>query len=311
MADNGYGYDPVTGLNSGNLDFQSLQGTVAGKTYYAPVPYNPAQNGGLNQNGFIDFGSAYNPTTNPYDYLYYGSYDDALVSGDHGLKPIVYGSAPTNSLAATFASGDPTINGVDYTQGAAYAALASKGVGTYAPNSYGVNDSSKTFGGSAAGVTPYTQYTEPGYTAPTETAATPTGTKSYNTQGQEINGQNPSEGTFYYGDNGSAGSISGVFSDTTPGQASQFYQNEPGSLTGAQPQSNLGYLAGQENNATTVTPAPTNTPFLRGGLHPVSDLSFNGALGGASGYNPLALSTPVTTQSNPALQALQAGRSLQ
>jgi hypothetical protein len=76
------------------------------------------------------------------------------------------------------------------------------------------------------GLTPYTQYTEPGYQPPQYSQAAPTGLQSYGPTGQTISAPSGNEATFLFGNNGSAGSLSGTLSNTTPGQSTQFYQNQ-------------------------------------------------------------------------------------
>lgn len=223
------GYDPLSGLNSGNLDFQSLQGNLGGYLYNAPVAFNPGDFGGVNSPGYIDFGANYNPTVGApgnNDYFFYGNYGEALAASNPGGKTISYGSAAENSLVGTPGNGDPTINGVDYTQGASYASQLQNGMGTYDPSS-----------GSLAA---YNQYTEPGYKAPTATATAPTGSQGYAPDGSTLyGGYNPT--AFLYGNNGNAGSLAGTFTNTNPGQSSQFFQSEPVSLTNGTP-STLGTL---------------------------------------------------------------------
>lgn len=209
---NEVGYDSLTGLNSGDLGFQSLQGYVNGKKYYAPVPYNPAGDTGVNAPGYIDFGENFTPelgSPGQYDYFYYGNYGEALAAVNPGGKPISYGSAPTNSLDP--GQGNPTINGIDYTQGAAYANQASQGIGTANPNS-------------PNGIDQFNQYTEPGYKTTQYSQAALTGTQSYGQEGQ-IAAPSGNQATFLFGNNGSAGSVSGTMSNTTLGQSTQFYQN--------------------------------------------------------------------------------------
>lgn len=240
MPDNATGYDPLSGLNSGNLDFQSLQGNLGGYLYNAPVAFNPDAIPGVNsQTGYIDFGANYNPNPGApgnNDYLYYGNYGEALAASNPTHGAVSYGSAAENSLVGTPGNGDPMINGVDYTSGASYASLAAQGIGTYNPGGIGTPEN----GAASSYITPYNQYTEPGYTAPTATATGPTGSQSYGPDGSALSGgYNPT--SFLYGNNGSAGSLSGTFTNTTPGQSSQFYQSEPGSLTNGTP-STLGTL---------------------------------------------------------------------
>ena len=298
------GYNPA---NQGT-GYQSLQGYTnetpsgGGQLYSAPVAF---------QGGYIDFGANYNAQTNPNDYFYYSDYAQALEGGNNGVGlkgtngTISYGSAPENQIQATSTVGtmlgglesDPTINGIDYTQGAAYSNTAPQ--------------------------VPET---------PTYSAAPATGTQSYNAQGQPIPAAQASmtpagfgtPGTFMFGDNGSAGSISGVFSDSNPNEATTFSVNEPGSLT-ANSSPNAGTFAGQSTSPAT---APTDTTanyftYPTSNAPTASDGGVNQALGGISGSNPLGFAdttaTPVnpvtgyaqTSQTNPALQALAASRSLQ
>lgn len=257
MADNGYGYDPVTGLNSGDLDFQSLQGTMGGQNYYAPVPFSNA-----GQSGYIDFGSQYNPAVGSgynTDYLYYGNYGEALAASNPTHGAISYGSAQENSLAGTPGNGDPMINGIDYTQGASYANMAANGQGTYTAPGIGVASS----GGTASnGLTPYTQYTDPTYEAPTATQAGPTGLQSYAPDGSPLAQGQSNATAFLYGNNGSQGSVYGTFTNNTPGQsAGNFYATEPGSLTQGDPSANLGQFQ-TLNPANPALQALTNQRSL-------------------------------------------------
>lgn len=174
------GYDPVTGENSGNLGFQSQQGYVNGRPYYAPAPFNPGSYGGPDAPGYINFGSDYDPNTNQNDYTYSPFY---YVPSD----PISYGSAPSNQLAP--GQGNPTLNGIDFTP----------------------SPSQET-----------TQYSQPSMSARMQTAPNPT--------------------AFYYGNNGSSGVVQGLFSNNTPGESSQFYQNEPSTLTQGDIRTDLGRL---------------------------------------------------------------------
>ena len=194
-----------------------------GQNYYAPVPFDPnslyqtpppppntpGQNYGYNptppslQTGYINFGSDYNPDTNPNAYAFSPYFQ--LPKG-----PISYGTAPSKyQLSGN--QGDPLINGIDYTQGMSYANLAAMGIGTPKQG--------------ASGVDPYTPTTEPGYKAPqySQPSAPQTQDKfSAPTQ-------------FLFGNNGSAGVLNGVFSNNTPGEYSNFYQSgpmtQPGSLS--------------------------------------------------------------------------------
>lgn len=361
------GTAPLIGYNpSGNQGgpLTELQGYTnetpngGGNLYAAPVAYG---------SGYLDFGSGYNAQTNPTDSFYYSDYDQALRGGNQaylayltdanelgevtGLAgtngKISYGTAHTNTIAPTSTVGtmmgglesDPTINGIDYTQGASYASLAAQGIGTQVPGGVGTPESGPRNGR----VIPYTTATDPGNSF-TQTAAGPTGIQTYNAQGQAITPSVPTNtpegfgtpGTFYYGDNGSKGSISGVFSNNTPGQATDFYQNEPGSLTGAPGTPSLGTFSSQSANSATATPGPTDTAsgyFTYG----APSGGVNEALGGINGYNPLGLDqtnqstfsgtdsdlgyygqvNPITgqnlannNQTNPALQALQTFRGM-
>jgi hypothetical protein len=350
------GYNPS---NQGS-NYQSLSGytgetpTGGGSNYYAPVQFG---------SGYIDFGSNYNPNLGApgnNDYFYYSTYAQALEGGNNGVGlkgtngTISYGTLPENQIQATSTLGtenngtlsDPTINGIDYTQNASYAALAANGIGAPNPNLGGYRVSDFGQGSPQPGIIPYTQYTEPGYKSPTATAAGPAGTQSYNAQGQAYTSAAPSmtpegmgtSGTFMYGDNGSAGTISGVFSNNTPGQTTQFYSNEPGSLTQGDPTHGLGTFAGQSNSPATATPGPTDTAsnyFTYPTTPSASTGGVNQATGGVSGYNPLGLNqtnqttligtdsalgfygqvNPITgdtqantNQTNPALQALAKSR---
>jgi hypothetical protein len=139
--------------------------------------------------------------------------------------------------------------------------------------------------------------------------------------------------TFLYGNNGSAGSLSGVSDNSTAGQGFHFYQNEPPGLTAGNPNPNLGTFAGQPS-------APTDTSsnfftYPTGNTPTASDNGINQATGGIGGYNPLgynqtntstlsgtdsalgysAAVNPITgdtqantNQTNPALQALTQSR---
>lgn len=273
------GYNP-TGDQGG--PYTSQQGTINGQNYYSPVAFNPSSiknpDGsayGLNQNGYINFGSNYNPAPGSpgnTDYTYSSYYQ--IPNG----QKISYGSLPENQIAATNTVGtqgyasDPTINGVDYTQGASYANMfANSGgkMGTANPDYGSFRASDFGQGGSIPPTIPYTQYTEPGYKAPQYSSAAPQGQQSYGQQGQPIQGNQADPGVFYYGNNGSAGSLGGTFANNTPGQSSAFYQNQPASLT-------------------------------QGDTNP--------ALGQFTSYNPLN-GTQKTQASNPGLQALTQSRS--
>lgn len=382
------GYNPA---NQGT-GYQSLQGYTnetpsgGGQLYAAPVAFH---------GGYIDFGANYNAQTDPNDYFYYSDYAQALEGGNNGtgLKgtngTISYGSAPENQIQATSTVGtmlgglesDPTINGIDYSQGASYANLASNGIGT-PENTYTTN------GNSGTKIVPYTQYTEPGYKSPAETAAAPTETQSYNAQGQIIQSAPSSASedvTFLYGNNGSLGSLSGTLSGAN-GPAPQTFGSviTNGKLTtnkNPQDSTDIGTFTANEGpsagdtgifsalNTATInqgdsqpglgtfsgqpgaSQAPTDTAqnyFTYGanyGQIQANDLAastasggVNQATGGVGGYNPLGLNqtnqttlsgtdsalgyygqvNPITgqtlantNQTNPALQALAASRSLQ
>lgn len=227
------GYDSLTGLNTGDLGYQSLQGTLNGGAYYAPVPFNPAATSGFNQDGYIDFGANYNPdpsSAGNSDYFYYGNYGEALAASNPGGKAVSYGSAQTNSLVGTPGNGDPTINGVDYTQGASYASEFKQGIGAPNPNYGGYRAADFGQGTPQSGIVPYNQYTEPGYKPHTETPAGPTGVQSYGPDGQPIATAAPGAqaGTFLFGNNGSLGSLSGTFSNNRPMESTQFFSGPQG-----------------------------------------------------------------------------------
>lgn len=261
------GYNP-TGDQGGNLT--SLQGylgestTGGGSAYYAPVPFNPSSASSylLNDAGYIDFGSSYDPQTNPNDYKYFGSgtdpaaaYMDALAASDPGGGKIVYGSVQNPLTQAEQYGATQTVNGVTYNM---------------APGGDPANFTKDNF---------------------TQTAAAPAGTQSFDASGQPvaspIESNTPegvgTEGTFYYGNNGSLGSISGVFSNNTPGQSTNFYSNEPASLIqNSSPSSGTfqgqtgQQIQGQDNSYFY---SPTKSGQNQGGV--------NQALGDIGGYNPL------------------------
>lgn len=200
-----------------------MQGYVNGNKYYAPVPFNPTSGGGPNIPGYIDFGSDYNPNPGApgnNDYFFYQNYGEALAASNPTHAPIVYGSGQTNKLAP--GQGDLYINGVDQSS---YAQLAAQGIGTRNPD-FGVVRTPESSSSNIPPVIPYTQYTEPGYRPPTQTAAAPQGTQSYDRNGNPISAAQAAPTAFLFGDNGSKGSLSGTFSNTTPGQASTFYQSQ-------------------------------------------------------------------------------------
>lgn len=245
---------PVVGYNpSGDQGgpFTQLQGSVGSNNYYAPVPFNPGDFGGLNAPGYIDFGSGYNPAPGSpgnNDYRYYGNYGEALGASDPGGKQISYGSAQNNQLTPQQSA--PTING-NYE--GTYAQQAAAGLGTANPNyvpgstydpntgmsswiTPGLNGSAGTpsseYGNTTNQISPYTPTTEPGYKAPQYSQpSAPSSTQPYS---------NPTG--FGFWNNGSTDSLGGVFSNNTPGQSSAFYQNEPTSLTQGNPTQNLGQL---------------------------------------------------------------------
>lgn len=222
MPDSGFaGYDPVydaygiiQGYNpsgSQGNNTQAPQGYVNGQKYYAPVPFNPDGISGVNAPGYLDFGSNYDSTPGSpgsSDYFYYGNYGEALAASNPTHGAISYGSGQTNKLAP--GQGDLFINGQDQSS---YAQLAAQGIGAPDPTS-------------PNGVKAYDQYTEPGYRAPTTSQAAPQGTQSYDTMGNAISPAQASPTAFYFGDNGSMGSVQGTFSNNTPGQPSQFYQSQ-------------------------------------------------------------------------------------
>lgn len=259
---NSYGYDPLTGLNSGDLGFRSLQGYTGetpgggGRAWYAPIAWDPTDPSNANPSGpgagYLNFGQGYNPSA--LNDIYSSAAGSLLPQGVSFTKDyfaptsVSYGSLPTNQV-------DPnkTINGIDYNN--SYADMFAKGQGSWVqspgtpatagtpafnglPGGYG----SKGAAGSIPGTpgTPavpgswslkqYDQYTEPGYKAP-----------QYGASDERMQAYTAPT-SFQFGNNGSMGSISGTFSNDAPGQASGFYSNQPGSLTAGDLSQNLGQL---------------------------------------------------------------------
>ena len=306
------GYNP----SSQGTGYQSLQGYTneapggGGNLYAAPVAYN---------GGYIDFGTNYNAQTNPNDYFYYSTYDQALEGGNNGVGlkgtngTISYGTLPENQIQATSTVGveagglasDPTINGVDYTANSP------------------VQNNPTTSG-----------------------PVGPIGTQSYNAQGQPIATTAPSNSesvTFLYGDNGSIGSLSGTLTgangpapqsfgsiitngNLTPQQNPQdstdigsFSVNEGPSAndTGSfaalntatinqgDSQPGLGTFYGQPGASSA--PADTSSNYFTyptSNTPTASDNGVNGATGAIGGYNPLGYDTSYSSTFSNTDQAL-------
>lgn len=199
------GYDPLTGLNTGNLGFSSPVGqNIYGDSNIAyQVPF---------QSGYLDVFKNYDPTKNPYAYRY----DPTKLTP----SSIAYDTGP-GAYGGSVGPATQSFNGQTYNIGA-----NNLPAGQSMPLNPGTTSYSLTGTGAytpgAVSTDPTKSPTYIPWTAQTPSVAPSTQTYSPAT-------------AFLFGNNGSLGRIGGTFGNTGLGQSMPFYQTQPSTLTATTP----------------------------------------------------------------------------